>query len=232
MSKNQLKFLPDNFGLLVNLRHLDLYNNELEHVPLSLGNLKQLRYLDMKRNPLTPVIGKVVGQCLTTKDCQDSAKRTVKFLAQMQVQVAKDREKQRLEKEAAEQLEKQQALEEERLREAKRLKNKKKRDRVKRIAAEATQEEASIREVDDLLEAEPVERSKSENYFLWRIVFWFYTIMLMYPMFVLYVCLYPDQVQQWIVKVPEPFAGLLQQQVQMIDSLGNLAMETLSKYYD
>lgn len=79
MSKNQIKFLPEDFGLLRNLRHLDLYNNQLEHLPLSFGDLTNLRYLDLKGNPLTPALAKIVGICTTTKDCQDSAKRTVIF---------------------------------------------------------------------------------------------------------------------------------------------------------
>lgn len=80
LSKNQIKFLPEDFGLLRNLRHLDLYNNQLEHLPLSFGDLTNLRYLDLKGNPLTPALAKIVGICTTTKDCQDSAKRTVSFL--------------------------------------------------------------------------------------------------------------------------------------------------------
>lgn len=77
LSKNQIKFLPDDFGLLRNLRHLDLYDNQLEHLPLSFGDLTNLRYLDLKGNPLTPALAKIVGINMTMKDCQDSAKRTV-----------------------------------------------------------------------------------------------------------------------------------------------------------
>ncbi|KAI8115483.1 leucine-rich repeat-containing protein 59 [Lucilia cuprina] len=92
LSKNQIKFLPEDFGLLRNLRHLDLYNNQLEHLPLSFGDLTNLRYLDLKGNPLTPALTKIVGICTTTKDCQDSAKRTVKFMSAMQVEAIKAKE--------------------------------------------------------------------------------------------------------------------------------------------
>ncbi|XP_065361108.1 leucine-rich repeat-containing protein 59 [Calliphora vicina] len=92
LSKNQIKFLPEDFGLLRNLRHLDLYNNQLEHLPLSFGDLTNLRYLDLKGNPLTPALAKIVGICTTTKDCQDSAKRTVKFMSAMQVEAIKAKE--------------------------------------------------------------------------------------------------------------------------------------------
>lgn len=85
LSKNQIKFLPDDFGALINLRHLDLYSNKLEHLPLSFGHLKKLKYLDLKGNPLTSELVKVVGPCLTNKDCVDSAKRTVIFLADMYI---------------------------------------------------------------------------------------------------------------------------------------------------
>ncbi|XP_017489531.1 PREDICTED: leucine-rich repeat-containing protein 59 isoform X1 [Rhagoletis zephyria] len=89
LSKNQIRYLPEEFGLLRNLRHLDLYDNKLEHLPLSFGYLTNLRYLDLKGNPLTPALAKVVGFCLTTKECQDSAKNTVKFLARMQAEAEK-----------------------------------------------------------------------------------------------------------------------------------------------
>ncbi|TMW53671.1 hypothetical protein DOY81_001216 [Sarcophaga bullata] len=97
LSKNQIKFLPEDFGLLKNLRHLDLYNNQLEHLPLSFGDLINLRYLDLKGNPLTPALAKIVGICTTTKDCQDSAKRTVKFMSAMQVEAIKAKEQYRQE---------------------------------------------------------------------------------------------------------------------------------------
>lgn len=101
LSKNNLTILPDDFGKLKNLRHLDLYNNKLEHVPISFGNLKSLKYLDLKGNPLTPALAKIIGQCLTTKDCTDAAKNTVKIMTDMQRQVSEERD--RLKKEAGEQ---------------------------------------------------------------------------------------------------------------------------------
>lgn len=77
LSKNQIKFLPEDFGQLEQLRHLDLYNNCLEHLPISFGQLRRLRYLDLKGNPLTPAWEKIVGCCSTQKDCQQAAKNTV-----------------------------------------------------------------------------------------------------------------------------------------------------------
>ncbi|XP_061386953.1 leucine-rich repeat-containing protein 59 [Musca vetustissima] len=97
LSKNQIKFLPDDFGLLRNLRHLDLYDNQLEHLPLSFGDLTNLRYLDLKGNPLTPALAKIVGINMTMKECQDSAKRTVKFMSDMQIEAIKAKEQYRLE---------------------------------------------------------------------------------------------------------------------------------------
>lgn len=93
LSRNQIKFLPEDFGNLRNLRHLDLYNNKLEHLPLSFGNLSKLSYLDLKGNPLTPALAKVVGLCLTAKECNISAKNTVKCMARMQEEVEKAKEK-------------------------------------------------------------------------------------------------------------------------------------------
>ncbi|XP_012161270.1 leucine-rich repeat-containing protein 59 [Ceratitis capitata] len=97
LSKNQIRFLPDDFGLLRNLRHLDLYDNKLEHLPMSFADLASLRYLDLKGNPLTPALANVVGFCLTQKECQDSAKNTVKFLRRIRVEVEKVKEQYQLE---------------------------------------------------------------------------------------------------------------------------------------
>lgn len=100
LSKNQIEALPEEFGKLKNLRHLDLYNNKIENLPLSFGNLTNLKYLDLKSNPLSPSLSKVAGLCLTTRDCTEAAKNTVKFLAYLQQEVEKANEKLRLEDES------------------------------------------------------------------------------------------------------------------------------------
>jgi len=110
LSNNQLTELPDNFGELVNLRHLDLYNNQITHLPLSLGQLKMLRWLDLKNNPLVPKLAEIAGPCLDKQQCQQSARKVVTFLDAMQIQVAEERERRllqkRKEKELAEQAQK------------------------------------------------------------------------------------------------------------------------------
>lgn len=122
LSKNQIKFLPEDFGRLKSLRHLDLYNNSIEHLPLSFGSLSNLRYLDLKANPLHPELAKIVGPCLTTKDCNESARTTVRYLALRQEEISKAAEKLKLENEA-----KIEALEE--LKKADNQKNKKKKNK-------------------------------------------------------------------------------------------------------
>ncbi|KAF2367816.1 Leucine-rich repeat [Trinorchestia longiramus] len=77
LSSNKLTSLPQTFHLLVNLKHLDLYNNQLKDLPPSLHHLKYLRFLDIKNNPLNPELQKVVGQCLTQKECESAAKRLI-----------------------------------------------------------------------------------------------------------------------------------------------------------
>lgn len=42
LSNNQLTELPDNFGELVNLRHLDLYNNQVPSVRFAIWELHLL----------------------------------------------------------------------------------------------------------------------------------------------------------------------------------------------
>lgn len=93
LSKNQLKFLTEDFCNLVNLRHLDLYNNQLENLPVNFGKLNKLRYLDLKGNPLQPALSKIVGPCLTTKDCLDAAKQTVPFMVDLEKQFRFEQQK-------------------------------------------------------------------------------------------------------------------------------------------
>jgi len=47
----------------------------------------------LKGNPLTPALAKIVGPCLTTKDCQNAARATVKFFAEMQETIDEDRKR-------------------------------------------------------------------------------------------------------------------------------------------
>lgn len=108
LSKNQLKFLTEDFCNLVNLKHLDLYNNQLENLPVNFGRLSKLRYLDLKGNPLQPALLRIVGPCLTTKDCLDAAKQVVPFMSDLEVKFhaeqekKEEAEKKRLEEEAQE----------------------------------------------------------------------------------------------------------------------------------
>lgn len=83
VSNNNITQLPDNFGNLVNLRHLNLYSNKLDNLPESFGRLERLRYLDLSGNPLNSQLMKVVGNCLTHEECQVAAKRTVTYMAKM-----------------------------------------------------------------------------------------------------------------------------------------------------
>lgn len=93
LSKNQLKFLTDDFCNLVNLKHIDLYNNQLENLPVTFGRLTKLRYLDLKGNPLQPALQKIVGPCLTAKDCTDAAKQIVPFMSDLEVQLRSEQKK-------------------------------------------------------------------------------------------------------------------------------------------
>lgn len=92
MSKNSLKELPDNFGDLIKLKHLDLYKNELQHLPLSFGKIKALKWLDLKDNPLVPVIREAAGPCLDSKQCQACAKNIVQFYSELQQRVEAEKE--------------------------------------------------------------------------------------------------------------------------------------------
>lgn len=93
LSKNKLKFLTEDFCNLVNLKHLDLYNNQLENLPVSFGKINKLRYLDLKGNPLQPALLKIVGPCLTVKDCANAAKQIVPFMIDLEVKFRAEQDK-------------------------------------------------------------------------------------------------------------------------------------------
>jgi Leucine rich repeat len=147
LSKNQIKFLPDDFGKLTNLRHLDLYNNKIEHLPLSFGNLKKLRYLDLKGNPLKPALLPVVGKCLTNKDCTDAARKTVGFMAELEVQVRQEQLKEEEKKRMHEQAEADKAKKEEAAR--KKTVKKEKAQKTKKQALQEEKPHKKTKSADD-----------------------------------------------------------------------------------
>ena len=70
-----LEELPEYFGQLKSLRHLDLYSNRLEKLPVSFASLKNLKWLDLKNNPLVPAVQQAAGPCITATDCAMCAKK-------------------------------------------------------------------------------------------------------------------------------------------------------------
>lgn len=74
MSKNSLIELPGNFGELVKLKRLDLFQNNLEDLPESICKLINLQWLDLKANPIQEKMQAVVGDCLKPVECQRCAK--------------------------------------------------------------------------------------------------------------------------------------------------------------
>lgn len=102
LSNNNLKELPENFGNLKQLKHLDLYNNQIKHLPLSFAQLKSLKWLDLKNNQLVPALAQVAGPCIEAKQCQQSAKKVVDFLAKMQDKVNAEINDREAQKKAAE----------------------------------------------------------------------------------------------------------------------------------
>lgn len=73
LSKNLLTKLPDDFGNLTKLQHLDLLGNKLSVLPVSVYQLNKLKWLDLKDNPLVPELKKVAGDCLDEKQCRKCA---------------------------------------------------------------------------------------------------------------------------------------------------------------
>lgn len=125
--------MPENFGELRNLRHLDLYNNKLTHLPLSFGNLSKLRYLDLKSNPLAEGLQKIVGHCLSSRDCADAAKRVVPFMQNIEIEVMAEKKKKQEEEEKLRAEEEKRIKEEEKMARKKQAKKEKQhRDKLKK----------------------------------------------------------------------------------------------------
>jgi Leucine-rich repeat (LRR) protein len=74
LSNNGLTELPQDFGLLENLKKIDLSSNELTSLPTSFYRLKELQWLDLKGNPIQTLLPDIVGDCLEPKDCKQCAK--------------------------------------------------------------------------------------------------------------------------------------------------------------
>ena len=70
-----LSELPDNFGELIHLQHLDLLGNKLTRLPVSFCQLQKLKWLDLKDNPLEPELKKTAGNCLDERECKSCAQQ-------------------------------------------------------------------------------------------------------------------------------------------------------------
>ncbi len=114
-----------------------MYNNKLEHLPLSFGNLTKLRYLDLKGNPLDPVLHKVVGPCLSSKDCSDAAKKVIPFMQNLEREVKAEQQKRQEEEKRLREEEEAKRVSEEKAAKKKQVKKEKQqRDKLKKRESE------------------------------------------------------------------------------------------------
>lgn len=223
MSKNQLKFLTEDFCNLVNLKHLDLYNNQLENLPVNFGKLNKLRYLDLKGNPLQPALLKIVGPCLTSKDCLDAAKKIVPFMTDLEIKFRaeqlkrEDEELKRREEEDAE------------IREQARLA--KKAARKERVMRERQEKS----ETENLIEEPATKRTQNElkpsiskatsnksiksssNSFLSFVKTFVFVMIMFVIVFVLFLKFLPDQSDRVLSLLPQQQQNLLRYTFEKID---------------
>lgn len=197
LSKNQLKFLPEDIAKLTNLRHLDLYNNKLEHLPLGFGKLKSLRYLDLKGNPLTPALAKIVGPCLTQKDCQNAARTTVKFFSELQQTIDEDREQARIAELERQEAEKELERVEAAAKEKPKVKTKKEKKKQPKPAADS----AANGPVENATKID--ERSDKRTTSFGKIFFYFFMLWMVFAVGVVFAIAYsPHIVEGLIGKLP------------------------------
>ena len=78
LSKNHLESLPDDFGNLTRLQHLDLLQNQLTLLPVSFSQLDNLKWLDVGENPLDESLKIIAGNCLNESQCKQCAKNVSK----------------------------------------------------------------------------------------------------------------------------------------------------------
>jgi len=107
--------LPENFGEMTQLKHLDLYANkvndfffmiffksikeiytttnyfQISRLPLSLSELKHLKWLDLKGNPLTEAVARVAGPCNNMHECQTCAYNIVSYLSTVKIHIEKEK---------------------------------------------------------------------------------------------------------------------------------------------
>ena len=114
---------------------MDLYNNQLEYLPVTFGHLSKLKYLDLKANPLNPALQKIIGPCITGKDCQNAAKNVVPYHIDLEKKMLYEKRKK------AEREEKERELEAERQREEKRLAKKAARKERKLLEKQQAEDE-------------------------------------------------------------------------------------------
>uniref|UniRef100_A0A182MQC4 Leucine-rich repeat-containing protein 59 n=1 Tax=Anopheles culicifacies TaxID=139723 RepID=A0A182MQC4_9DIPT len=148
LSKNRITTICDDFGLLTNLRRLDLYKNQITKLPLTFGRLRNLKYLDLKENPLNPVFKKLIGTCSDTSDCLAAATRAVDLMKQVERRVMEDRVKVRKVREEKKQLQEEQREEEIKITaEAEKPADEQKSEKTKRRRKQLPQ--ADVRNGDD-----------------------------------------------------------------------------------
>lgn len=228
LSKNELKFLPDEFGNLINLKHLDLYNNQLENLPVTFGKLNKLRYLDLKDNPLHPDLQKIVGLCISSKDCCDAAKNFVPYFIKLEKRMEIERQKK------AEKEEKERQEEAERQREQVRLA--KKAARKERVMLErqrkAEEEQNLIQEQRENQKTEngTQNRHKASNLSAVSSLLKFIkAILLIFTLFLI-LCsfmlkLFPDKSKALISSIPDQYKTLIYETFKRIN-------ENVFKFYE
>jgi len=155
--QNQLSDLPEYFGQLKNLRHLDLYSNQLTKLPPSFSQLKSLKWLDLKNNPLHENLAKAAGPCITPSDCASSAKQVVALMKNIQSTQERVRQKQLMQERKLEEERKLAAeLEREKIRAAKKAAKEKRRQ-------EAREREEAARREEELAAMNAIKHEMEQN---------------------------------------------------------------------
>lgn len=220
LSKNQLKFLPDEFGDLKNLKHLDLYNNLLENLPITFGKLVKLRYLDLKGNPLHPDLQKIVGLCITSKECADAAKSVVPYFVKLEKKMEIEKQK-KAEKEEKERLE-----EADRQREQVRLAKKAARkERVMLERQRKAEEEQTLlqdrKETKNVVKEAQKRQEPTSISTVTSILKFFKAILLIFTL-VLVMCsfmlkLFPDKSKALIASIPDQYKTIIYESFKKIN---------------
>lgn len=205
---------------------------------MTFGRLSKLRYLDLKGNPLQPALLKVVGPCLTTKDCLDAAKKIVPFMSDLEVEFRSEQRKKEEEEQKRKEAEAAEAREQIRLAKKAARKERVMRERQEKAETEpatetvvrATTKTSNIKHAD-APKKQPLKSAPSKSNFLSFLKTFISVIILFIFIFFMFLKYLPNQSDNVLAMLPRQQQHFLRIAFEKIDgSIFSLFNKALNFY--